>query len=150
MTRDQQIDLSAIPTKTSTSSTHNELLFSKVEKSPTTCSVPLLQGLQLSCAVRSLNLPFATRWSCFTCSTSSTCHNQGVTSSRQNACQNVNPVNVVWVEPFPKFWFFVETIGTDIKGDVVAVGGECYLMYFSEADVTDLRKPQLEGIAFSP
>ena len=37
---------------------------------------------------------------------------------------------------------FVETIGTDIAGVVVAVGKECNLMYVSEADVTDLRKLQ--------
>ena len=54
----------------------------------------------------------------------------------------MNLANVVWVEPICKnFWCFVETIGTDIAGVVVAVGKD-YLMYFSEADVTDLRKPQ--------
>ena len=53
-------------------------------------------------------------------------------------------MNVGLVEPIcENFWCFVETIGTDIAGVVVAVGKKCYLMYYSEADVTDLRKPQL-------
>ena len=36
----------------------------------------------------------------------------------------------------------METIGTDVAGVVVAMGKECYLMHFSEADVTNLHKPQ--------
>ena len=51
---------------------------------------------------------------------------------------SVNPVNVVLMEPICEdFRCFVETIGTDIAGVVVAVGEECNLMYVSEADVTD-------------
>ena len=56
---------------------------------------------------------------------------------------SVNPVNVVLVELICEdFGCFVETIGTDIAGVVVAVSKECNQMYVSEADVTDLRKLQ--------
>ena len=113
---------------------------------PTTCSVPFHQGLQLSCSVRSLNLQFATRLVVF-----HLIDNVYMQPGSDKLSSECLPVCEYCERcPFPKFLFFVETIGTDIAGVVVAVGGERHLMYFFKADVTDLRKPQREGIVFSP
>ena len=69
-------------------------------------------------AVQSLNLPFANLIDRASPARTFQCHSQGVSGSRQNVWQCVNPANVVWVESIcENVW-----CGTDIEGVVVVVG----------------------------
>ena len=87
-------------------------------------------------AVRSLDLPFATRLIVFTCKTF---HTQPGSVKLSSECL---AIYVYCKRCLDETHCFVETIGTDIVGVVFAMGKECYLMYFSEANVTELHKPQ--------